>query len=146
MVEILDQTFSDAAKFLDALRLSKGEWWTYDTETKELVQDGQRDWIFRGESSTGNEAGWEPLLPSSWRKKNADVNAPLSIVRERLSKHSAFHDKIAPYIATLPVVSLVRPPLSDDEKRERKERTETAVLNAFAEITLVNEFIRLADE
>jgi hypothetical protein len=141
MVEIINQSFSHAAEFLDALRLSKPEWWADRTESKKTDRDWQRDWIFRGESSTH----WQPLLPSSWRKDNQEGNTALAIVRQQISDNCTFRTKLANHVGNRQYAGLVKP-ISEEENRQIVQRIHTAVLNAFAEITLVNEFIRLADE
>lgn len=147
MGKIITQPFSLAADFLDALRPSKEEWWTYHTETKKPVRDWQRDWIFRGESSTRPSKHWRPLLPSAWRKKkpNEKETPTLSIVRQQISDNRNFHNELIKYIGNPQYGSLVKP-ISEEENKQRIQRIHTAVSNAFAEITLVNEFVRLADE
>lgn|GEM_PF-1497357 len=144
-MEFIEHHFENARDFLNALRLSNAEWWTYHPVSEEPDRDWQRDWIFRGESSTNFSDDWKPLYPSAWRKKNSDAKSAFSVVREQISHRLGFQTEINKKIGNRRFFSLDGE-VSEDERKRNLSLMYKAILDAFTEITLVNEFIEIADE
>lgn len=145
MVEIIDNPYEKAEDFLDALRLSHEEWWTYRPVTEERDWDWQRDWIFRGESSICFSDDWKPLFPSVWRKKNRESNSAFSIVREQIRLRASFQLAINQKLGDRHFLR-IGVEVSSGERNEKLALMNDAILDAFTEITLINEFIDIADE
>ena len=145
MTVIAEIPFENAKDFLNELRLNDEKWLTYNPGTGEKERDWQRDWIFRGESSTQVSDKWKPLFPSVWRSKNIDHNSPFSIVREQINQQLNFQIAINNKIGNHHIYT-DDGQLLEDETKKNLERMYAVVLNAFTEITLVNEFIDIADE
>lgn len=139
MTTFIVKEFSTAQEFLEALRLSHAEWWTYHPVSKEADRDWQRDWIFRGESSTKK---WIPLVPAAWRDPESPV---LSRVKQETWQKRTFQSEVQKHVGNR---QFLRPfnPLSDKEQDQTRQRMAAAVLHATAETLLINEFTTLADE
>lgn len=146
MVTWLKQSFNTARSFMDALRLSNSEWWSYHSVSKEPDRDWQRDWIFRGERSIRVSDEWQPLVPSAWRSKAHKANSPLVIIKDQIRENLGYQEAILNKLGNRQFYEFGVERISDIARQQKLDRIEKAVLNAFAEITLVNEFIRLADE
>ncbi len=134
--------FRSAGRFLDALRLSSSKW------SSELAQTGmdtdwEREWIFRGEGDDAEISDYEPLMPSAWRRSQLKVaHSPFGRHRARMWSSPAFQDAADAVLgSTLADVLSVDHP---DAVRKRRQRE--ALCDAYAEVTLVREFMLLSDE
>lgn len=137
MVEFAEQRFKTAHDFVNALRLSNREWWTYHSVTDKPDRDWKRDWIFRGESSIK----WTPLVPRAWRNKEleqlekvkAQIWTPKFVIElnKHLSKRRFYN---------------IMGPLPEEKEAQSRKTIEKCVLQASSEAMLVYEFTRLADE
>lgn len=139
MADFVERTFSSAHEFLNALRLSDPRWWTYHSVTKNPDQDWQRDWIFRGQSSSK----W-PLLPKAWRDWDKP-ETPLNCVKVHMLNSQSFQKALHDKIDSRQFLPPFRP-LSDGEQKKKRQLMANAVIQAFAEISFINEFCDLADE
>lgn len=145
MVEIIEHSFNSAKEFLNALRLSNNEWWTFHSVTNGPDSNWQRDWIFRGESSTNQSDNWIPLLPSVWRASQQVKGSVFETVRASISEHIPFRLELDAILEDKRFRRLGID-LSEDENRAKTNLIREATISAFTEVTLVNEFINLADE
>lgn len=143
MVSFKVHEFTTAEALLSSLRLSNAEWWTYHEISKEPDHEWQRSWIFRGESSTKK---WPPLVPVAWRDTAPD-DAPdvLTHVLQDIGQRPEFWVALRETINGREFIRLFGQ-VPEDEQQEKNQRMGLALLRAFAEIWLINEFSLLADE
>lgn len=144
MVEFLQHNFTSAHNFLAALRLSNPEWWVHHPAGVVPDPQWQREWIFRGQGS----AKWE-LLPAAWRKNPSNESeTPLDRLKRQIIETTEFVDKFEREYGN---VLFFREPPEEGELPEETQKwilthRRYAMLQAFAEVLLVNEFIALTDE
>jgi hypothetical protein len=140
VVEFRERKFVKAQRFLDALRLSRRDWWTYHTFKEVPDQSWVRDWIFRGQSSE-----W-PLLPKAWRSPEDEKSvSPLERLKRQIWGHTEFKDQIR-IVHSYAFYGDAQQELPEDEQERKRELLVEAALQAFAEVKLINEYIALADE
>lgn len=131
-----EKTFRKASKFLEALRLSKPEWWDYHGLTDDVDRNWVRHWYFRGQ----RDSKWS-LMPSAWRKYEDKSKDFIGIARTH-----AIRNRI---LLSLPIpiqekwLSLGKS-LPKDASDEEWRRNGEVVVQAYAEGLLINEFLQLA--
>jgi hypothetical protein len=138
VVEFIEKRFTSAHDFLNALRLSNREWWTFHSLTESPDLNWERDWIFRGEESIT----WKPLVPSAWRENEPDA---LSQIKAQIINRPAIQLEVQEHVGTRSFYNITGP-LSEEDQNKQRQRMKSAVIHAFGEVMLVNEFTQLADE
>lgn len=136
MVQFVEYSFDTAQDFLNALRLSNPEWGTSNSAGGP-DRSWQRDWIFRGQGTAA------ALKPSAWREPDIEKTKLLAQVKIRMGE--AILSEARGKIEHLQIVDPTRP-LPEPEQQQIRERRALVVLQAFAEVSLINEFTDLADE
>src|SRR5258708_8991810 len=135
MVDFIETKFTSAHELLNALRLSNWQWGPSHSTTDIPDHDWTRDWIFRGEESVK----WRALVPSAWRD---DESEEITRVKAKISNRVAFQLQIREHLGRMQFTGSV----PDEDQIQQRQRMASSIIQASAEITLVYEFIRLADE
>ena len=138
MVEFKECEFSTASGFLEALRLSSASW-----STEESDQAWERGWVFRGQSCV------QPLLPSAWRSpKDKTEDGSLERIKAQIRQRPEFKQRF--WQALKGSTSDIDPEMFRKNVPEAEwqgiELKFEVVLQAFAEVMLINQYTDLADE
>ena len=136
MVQFVEYPFDAARDFLNALRLSNPEWGMSPSGSPDC--GWQRDWIFRGQGTAA------PLKPSAWRQPDIEKTKLLAQVKTTIRDTVLAEARNKLPRPTAERITLR--PLTEEEQQLFVERNTTVVLQAYAEVSLVNEFTDLADE
>jgi hypothetical protein len=137
MVQFVEYSFDAAKDFLNALRLSNPEW-GISQPSAEPDRGWQRAWIFRGQGTAA------PLKPSAWRQPDIEKTKLLAQVKLAIKERV-----LAEVQGKVPIPQLDGQDyhvLSEVDQQQIVERRIDVVHQAFAEVSLINEFTDLADE
>ncbi|MBW4439239.1 MAG: FRG domain-containing protein [Pleurocapsa minor GSE-CHR-MK-17-07R] len=142
MTDLHIQPFSSAREFLEALRLSNNSW----SNDPKKTQDWEREWIFRGEGQGPNDTNWFPLMPTAWRPDKQKITEPLGKLIQEIDRSSTFGSMMNSDLYIWRSWVYHNQNLTEVDRVAKFMRVREAIRDAFAELTLVNEFVRLADE
>jgi len=130
-----DTTFDTAEKFLEALRPTHPDWLAWSSG-----KPWQNGWIFRGHG----DANW-PLLPGVWRRTRLEQDRTEP---EKTLRQAAKQIQSRLLRRALPILKARRTALDTDAAFTFGEakRILHVLLYAHAELSLIYEFTRFADE
>lgn len=134
MTQFVEESFTTASQFLDALRLSNPRWKPGGLNWSTRDTSWERAWIFRGQSS--HEF---PLLPKAWR---ADTYSKRTAWYKAL-KHTeqiVVNQKIIGSVIPSEKENWLRQRVKGFDDPQFKDRLEEILRHAFTEMTLINEF------
>lgn len=137
MVQFVEYSFDTAQDFLNALRLSNPEWGTSNSAGGP-DRSWQRDWIFRGQGTAA------ALKPSAWREP--DIEKTKLLVQVKTAIKATVLAEARNKLPRPQMERITLRPLTEEEQQLILERNAAVVLQAFAEVYLINEFTDLADE
>lgn len=139
MVVFSVEKFDDAHKFLDVLRLSGRGWSLFPNKLDLADTEWSRPWIFRGQSSSD----W-PLLPKAWRKQ--DTSQAVLHLNDVIASCKSQLASAAPPALDRQHFGINPSKLSPQERGEYRARLSDLIVQDYAEMQVVNQFTRLADE
>lgn len=133
----------NALDFINHLRLSDDKLWA---NTGNGDDSWSRSWIFRGESSIRGGNQWSALLPSAWRQDVKSKDKPFGKLLQRVTENPEYQSILDDLLGNVPDKNLwTSQGLNVDSITYLNNRRQL-ICDAFAELKMIHEFIRLADE